>query len=80
MIQSSEAALFMRSAKEYAQIKILDRPKKRLDAMIDLRTEILELCDEFYDKVKGVTDRIMSEVHDPEHDEGLIEIKISKYM
>ena len=80
MIQSSEASLFMRSAKEYTQIKILDRPKKRLDAMIDLRTEILELCDVFYVKVKAVTDRIMSEVHDPEHDEGLIEVKIHKYM
>ena len=41
---------------------------------------MLTMCDAFYDQVKQVTDRILSEVHDPENDEGLIEIKIDKYL
>ena len=70
----------MKSAREYAQIKILDRPKRRLDAMIDLRTELLTMCDEFFDSVKKVTDRIMSEIHDPDADEGLLELDVQRYM
>jgi len=58
----------------------LDRPRSRLDAMIDLRMELLQMTDAFYDKIKRVVDRVMSEVHDPAKDEGLLEIKIESYM
>ena len=58
----------------------MDRPRSRLDAMIDLRMELLQMTDAFYDKIKRVVDRVMSEVHDPAKDEGLLEIKIESYM
>ena len=64
LIQQNEISKFHKSAKEYAQVRILDRPKKRLDAMIDLRSELLAICDEFFPKVKSVVDRILAEVHD----------------
>ena len=70
----------MKNAREYAEVRILDRPKKRLDAMIDLRTEILQKADSFYDQVRELTDRVMSEVHDPETDEGLLEVGAESYM
>lgn len=76
VIQQNEAAVFLKNAREYAEVRILDRPKRRLDAMIDLRTELLKMCDSFYAEVKKVTDRMLSEVHDPELDEGLLEIDI----
>ena len=63
----------MKNARDYAEVRILDRPKKRLDAMIDLRNELLKMCDGFYDKVKEVKDRFLSEVYDPETDSGLLE-------
>jgi hypothetical protein len=72
--------MFMKKAREYVDVNSLDRPKRRLDAMIDLRTEILKLCDGFHAQFKAVTDRIMSEVHDPEMDDGLLEIDVDQYM
>lgn len=48
--------------------------------MIDLRMELLQLTDGFYDQVKSVTDRVLSEVHDPEKDEGLLEQDVNSYM
>ena len=48
--------------------------------MIDLRMELLKLCDGFYEQVKTVRDRIISEVHDPETDEGLLEEEVESYM
>lgn len=80
LIQQNEDSLFLKSAKEYASTKILDRPKRRLDAMIDLRTELNSMCDTFAVSVKRVTDRILSEIHDPDADEGLLEIEFQKYM
>lgn len=79
-VSQNEQNTFLKNAREYAQVKILDRPKRRLDAMIDLRMELLQLTDGFYDQVKSVTDRVLSEVHDPEKDEGLIEQDVSSYM
>ena len=79
-IQQNEDQMFLRKAKEYAELRILDRPKMRLDAMIDLRAEIYGLCQEFYDNCKNVVDRILSETHDPDKDEGLLEIDPKKYM
>ena len=38
------------------------------------------MCDAFYGAVKRVTERIMSEVHDPEQDAGLLELEIERYM
>ena len=38
------------------------------------------MCDAFYGAVKRVTERIMSEVHDPEQDAGLLELDIDRYM
>ena len=38
------------------------------------------MCDAFYGAVKRVTERIMSEVHDPELDAGLLELDIDRYM
>ena len=38
------------------------------------------MCDAFYGAVKRVTERIMSEVFDPEQDAGLLELDIHKYM
>lgn len=70
----------MKNAKDYVQTKVLDRPKRRLDAMIDLRNELLAMCDNFYDEVKKVTDRIMSERHDPQEDAGLLEVDMKKYI
>lgn len=58
----------------------MDRPKRRLDAMIDLRAELLVMCDGFFEKVKKVTDRILSEVHDPKTDQGLLETDLEKYL
>ena len=80
LIQQNENTKFHKSAKEYARIRILDRPKKRLDAMIDLRTKLFTVCDEFFSKVKKVTDRIASEIYDPDADEGLLEVDKEKYM
>ena len=48
--------------------------------MIDLRMELLQLTDGFYDQVKSVTDRVLSEVRDPEKDEGLLEQDVNSYM
>ena len=48
--------------------------------MIDLRAELLTISDEFFSKVKKLTDRILSEIHDPEADEGLLELDKDKYM
>ena len=48
--------------------------------MIDLRTELNSMCDTFAVSVKRVTDRILSEIHDPDADEGLLEIEFQKYM
>mmetsp|Transcript_25519 Transcript_25519/g.34100 ORF Transcript_25519/g.34100 Transcript_25519/m.34100 type:complete len:214 (-) Transcript_25519:882-1523(-) len=79
-VSQNEQNTFLKSAKQYSQLKILDRPKRRLDAMIDLRMELLQMCDGFYEQVKSVTDRVLSEVHDPETDEGLIEEDIDRYM
>ena len=72
--------MFLGKAKEYASLRILDRPKMRLDAMIDLRAEIYDLCKEFYKSCESVIDRILSETHDPDKDEGLLEIDPRKYM
>ena len=79
-VQTNEDQFFLKKTKDYAQLRILDRPKRRLDAMIDLRMEILQMCDAFYGAVKRVTDRIMNEVHDPELDAGLLELDIDRYM
>ena len=38
------------------------------------------MCDLFYDAIKQVVDRVMSEVHDPETDEGLLELQMENYM
>ena len=70
----------MKNAREYGEVRILDRPKRRLDAMIDLRTELLEMTDGFYEGVQKVTERVMSEVYDADEDEGLLEIQVEKYM
>ena len=79
-VSQNEQNNFLKQAKQHAQMKILDRPKRRLDAMIDLRMELLKLCDGFYEQVKTVRDRIISEVHDPETDEGLLEEEVEQYM
>ena len=49
LIQQNEAKMFVKNARDYAQVRILDRPKKRLDAMIDLRMEILKIVDSMED-------------------------------
>ena len=38
------------------------------------------MCDAFFGGVKRVTERVMSEVHDPEQDAGLLELDIERYM
>jgi len=48
-VSQNEQNTFLKSAKQYSQLKILDRPKRRLDAMIDLRMELLQMCDGFYE-------------------------------
>ena len=40
-VQMNEDQHFLKKTKDYTQLRILDRPKRRLDAMIDLRMEIL---------------------------------------
>ena len=80
LVSQNENSKFHKNAKEYAHVRICDRPKKRLDAMIDLRAELLTMSDEFYSKVKGLTDRILSEIHDPKADEGLLELDKDSYL
>ena len=48
--------------------------------MIDLRAELLTMSDEFFAKVKRLTDRVLSEVHDAEVDEGLLELDKDSYL
>ena len=48
-VSANEQNTFLKNAREYASVKILDRPKRRLDAMIDLRMELLKMTDGFYE-------------------------------
>ena len=48
--------------------------------MIDLRSELLSVCDGFFSKIKKLTDRIVTEIYDPEQDEGLLEVEKERYM
>ena len=44
----------MKGAKRYAITKITDRPKKRLEAIIDVKEEILAIGDEIAERVDAL--------------------------
>lgn len=48
--------------------------------MIDLRSELLSISDDFFAKIKKLTDRLLAEINDPETDEGLLDLDKDKYL
>ena len=79
-ISAAEQSSFVKNATNYVKNQIMDRPKRRLDKMIDLRVELLTMCDGFYDRVKKVLDRAVREQYDPTTDGGILEIDIQRYL
>ena len=61
--QESEAS-FKIGAKEYARVRIVDRPTRRLESMIGLREELLDLSEELQVKLKGILEKYIEERYD----------------
>ena len=63
---------FMVGAREYARVRIVDRPTRRLKAMIALRDDLLDLSEELQLKLKTILERYKEETYDGSTDEGLL--------
>ena len=70
---------FIRGAREYAKVKILDRPQRRMDAMIKLKDELLDLSEELTERIKQILERFAEEMYDEKSDEGLLEVPLEEY-
>ena len=69
----------MIGAKEYARVRIVDRPTRRLESMIGLREELLDLSEELQVKLKGILEKYIEERYDQTTDEGLLRQDIQKF-
>ena len=64
---------------EFVHAKLVDRPMKKLVAMLRLRDELLSLSEEMNDKLKDILERFGEEAYDKETDEGLLEVPLPEY-
>uniref|UniRef100_A0A7S3HZ80 Uncharacterized protein n=1 Tax=Favella ehrenbergii TaxID=182087 RepID=A0A7S3HZ80_9SPIT len=67
------------AAQEYVHLKVIDRPMKRMVAMLKLRDEMMQLSEEMNDRLKEILERFGEEAYDAETDEGLLEVELSEY-
>ena len=60
-------------------MKVVDKPMKKLVAMLKLRDEMLQLSEEMNDRVKEILERFGEEAYDEETDDGLLEVDLPEY-
>ena len=70
----------MKGARRYAIAKITDRPRKRLNAMVDLREEVMKLSSEISIRVDARYTLLKNQQYEVETDQGLLEIDMHQYM
>ena len=70
----------MKGARRYAIAKITDRPRKRLNAMVDLREEVMKLSSEISIRVDALYTLLKNQQYEVETDQGLLEIDMHQYM
>ena len=70
----------MKGAKRYAITKITDRPKRRLEAMVDLREEVLAISTDIAERVENLHNVLQNQQYDHESDEGLLELEMRNYL
>ena len=74
-----EQEKFKIALSEFVHVKTVDRPMKRLVAMLKLRDELLTLSEEMNDRLKDILERFGEEAYDKETDEGLLEVPLPDY-
>ena len=72
-LQRKEHSQFMRGAKSFAIKKITDKPRQRLEQMIDLREEILSLGNDIAARADRLQKLIEKNQYDQETDSGLLQ-------
>ena len=78
-LQRKEYSQFLRGAKSFAIKKITDKPRERLESMIDLREEILSLGNDIAARVDNLKKLIQKNQYDEETDTGLLQVSMSEY-
>ena len=59
--------------------KILSRPQRRLEAMEQLRVELLDETDEVIKRIDAIQAKIQSNLYNEASDEGLLDIDFAEY-
>ena len=70
----------MREAKRHAITKITDRPRRRLEDIIELREKIMTMSDDIAERVYELHALLEDNVYDRETDEGLLETDMNTYL
>ena len=69
----------MKGARRYVITKITDRPRQRLEKMVDLREDIMKLSNDIALRVDALHTLIQNQVYSSENDDGLLEIALHQY-
>ena len=59
--------------------KILERPKRRLQTMEDLRDELLIATNEANDKINEIFSKLQGNAYNQQTDEGVLEVEFAEY-
>ena len=70
---------FIEGAKEYARVKLTDKPEKRLNAMHTLKEDLLDLTEDYQIKLKALLERFAEQTFNEETQDGLLEVPIQDY-
>ena len=70
----------MREAKRHAITKITDRPRRRLEDIIELREKIMTMSDDIAERVYELHALLEDNGYDRETDEGLLETDMNTYL
>ena len=71
---------FEMAIQQYVHLKVVDKPMKKLVAMLRLRDEMLQLSEEMNERLKHIIERFGEESYDADTDQGLLKVELPEYM
>ena len=76
---TDETEKFKSAMQEYVHLQVVDKPMKKLVAMLKLRDEMLQLSEEMNDRMKEILERFGEEAYDEDTGDGLLEVELPEY-
>ena len=70
----------MKEAKRHAITRITERPRRRLEDIIELREKIMTKSDDIAERINELHTLLKDNEYDQETDEGLLETDMSTYL